>query len=80
MKKEYVYVSKEEYIETNNENIRLTAENIELNLELQRKDNNWNELKEILKEKKEFSRYQNDAYRFTAYEYVLNKIKELESK
>ena len=46
MKKEYVYVLKEEYIETNNENIRLTAENIELNLELQRKNNNWNELKE----------------------------------
>lgn len=58
----------------------LVEELIEKEQELQRKDNIINELKECLKEKKEYSRYQNDVERFTAYEYVLDKIKELESK
>lgn len=69
MKKEYVYVLKEEYTETNNENIRLTAENIELNLELQRKDKIIKDAKEVLLTTNNIEKALN----------VLDKIKELEN-
>ena len=75
MKKEYVYVSKEEYTETNNENIRLTAENIELNLELQRKDNNWNELKEFI-----LNHYiVGHTVQNGSLDMIINKMKEIEN-
>ena len=78
MKKEYVYVSKEKYTETNNENIRLTAENIELNLELQRKDNIINELKKWLNED---VKDKPDLYFQVLRKIdILDKIEELEEK
>ena len=81
MKKEYVYVLKEEYIETNNENIRLTAENLELNLELQRKDNNWNELKEYLKAHSniDYNCSDNIVHEQLAFNTIYEYLKELEN-
>ena len=65
----------------NVDNLKKAYREIEkLQQELQRKDNIINELKKCLKEKKEYSRYQNDVERFTAYEYILDKIKKLEER
>jgi len=40
-------------------------------------ENNWKELKEWIKNRKEECKCNNDVYRFTAYDSVLNKMKEI---
>ena len=42
--------------------------------------NNWNELKKLVEQEKQDKKYANDVERFTAYDYVLKKMQELEGK
>ena len=41
--------------------------------------NNWNELKKLVEQEKQDKKYANDVERFTAYDYVLKKMQEIES-
>lgn len=56
----------------------LTIENDRLQQELQRKDNNWNELKEWLSDDKNYTSIQGCDVFYPSE--ILDKIKELESK
>ena len=51
-----------------------------LRQEKQQLQNNWNELKKLVEQEKQDKKYANDVERFTAYDYVLKKMQELEGK
>ena len=50
-----------------------------LRQEKQQLQNNWNELKKLVEQEKQDKKYANDVERFTAYDYVLKKMQEIES-
>lgn len=51
---------------------------IKLSIAYEQQKNNWNELKEQVEKAKQQSKFQNDAYRFTAYQWILKQMKKLE--
>ena len=55
------------------ENGLLYAENKQL-------QSNWNSLRNLIEKEMKKSRYNNDVLRFTAYEWALDKMNELERK
>ena len=72
---EKIIMTKEDY-DRNVE--QLLVEKLELEQELQRKDNNWNELKKFLIDLQELKGINQQGFSWGVCQEVLDKIKELE--